>query len=76
MKCILIVIKGNFNYLFEFDRGDWDISGRAGIFLIKFWVVEFFIKFQNHGEPDSYGRFDISSSAAISLEFNPSLFIF
>ena len=36
MECILIVTKGNFNFLLEFNRtrGERDIfSGRAGIFF-------------------------------------------
>ena len=33
IKCILIVTKGNFNFLLEFNRGERDIFfGRAGIF--------------------------------------------
>ena len=33
MKCILIVIKGNFSFLLGFNRGERDIFfGRAGIF--------------------------------------------
>ena len=36
MKCILIVIKWNFNVLFEFNRGERGIfSGRAGIFFMN-----------------------------------------
>ena len=43
LKCILIVTKGNFNFLLELNRGERDnFSGRDGI-LLAFNCFSFFM---------------------------------
>ena len=50
LKCILIVTKGNFNFLLELIRGERDnFSGRDGI-LLAFNCFSFFMVMGDNGE--------------------------